>query len=68
MKFAVGTRVRIVDPTAVVAFVRTPQLWTAGTYIVTSGGQAAREGITHVTPEGIRVAFAVGTENLEAVR
>lgn len=41
----------------------------ADTYIVTSGGRAARPGVTHVRPnDGRRVAFRVPAASVEVVR
>lgn len=68
----IGMHVRIVDPTRVVAFTRTPSLWTAGVYVVADmsrPGYTYPDGIVAVRPyRGPRVAFRVGTDNIEAVR
>jgi hypothetical protein len=65
-----GDRVRIIDPTRVVAFTRYPDLWTAGEYIVRDAGPSANAraealDMVHIGPfGGPRVTFAIGTDNI----
>lgn len=64
-----GTKVRIIDPTLVVAFQSHPSLWTADDYIVTSAGQHdernAELGLLSIRPnDGRGVAFTVARDNL----
>lgn len=61
----VGSQVKIVDPTRVVAFTRNPNLWTAAEYRVVSVMTSSVVGVR--SPKS-SIVFPVSVDNLTVAR